>query len=56
MKFGTRVSDINLKWNKNQPVIMRGSIYNIYAGCRVNEKIKYYLIKRNFVHAFIMPN
>ena len=30
---------------------MRGSICNKYAGCRVNEKTKYYLTKRNFVHA-----
>ena len=35
---------------------MRGSVRNIYAGCRVNEKIEYYLTKRNFVHAFVMPN
>ena len=35
---------------------MRGSICNKYAGCRVNEKIKYYLTKRNFVHAFVMTN
>ena len=55
MKFGTRVPDMKLKWrDKNQPVKMRGS--NIYAGCRVNEKVKYYLTKRNFVHAFIMLN
>ena len=35
MKFGTRVPDMKLKWNKNKSVIMRGSICNIYAGCRV---------------------
>ena len=33
---------------------MGGSIRNKYAGCRVNEKIKYYLTKRNFVRAFVM--
>ena len=35
---------------------MRGSICNKNAGCGVNEKIKYYLTKRNFVHAFVMTN
>ena len=35
---------------------MQGSIGNKYAGCRVNEKIRYYLTKQNFVHAFIMTN
>ena len=38
---------------------MRGSICNKYAGCRVNEKpkkIKYYLTKGNFVHAFVMTD
>ena len=37
MKFGTRVHDTKLKYGgKKQPVIMRGSICNIYEGCRVN--------------------
>ena len=57
MKSATRVPDMKFKQgDKNQPVIMRGSVCNIYAGCRVNEKIKYYLTKQNFVHAFVMTN
>ena len=35
---------------------MQGSICNKYAGCRVNEIIKYYLTKQNFIHAFVMAN
>ena len=40
MKFGTRLPNMKLNWNKNQPVTMRGSICNTYAGCRVKEKSK----------------
>ena len=37
MKFGTRVHGTKLKQgDKNQPVMMRGFVSNIYAGCRVN--------------------